>query len=118
MANEVSIPDPLPTSPISLTCPVCGAKPNEDCGVGTDGLEERTAALQAREELLKSFVTHVPAAVEMFDRDMRYLQVSERFCADYSVISSEILGVRTTKSSLISPNGGGSCTAVALPERH
>ncbi len=55
-------------------------------------LEEQTAALQAREELLKSFVTHVPAAVEMFDRDMRYLQVSDRFCADYSVISSEILG--------------------------
>ena len=55
-------------------------------------LEERTAALQTREELLKSFVTHVPAAVEMFDRDMRYLQVSDRFCADYSVISSEILG--------------------------
>ena len=55
-------------------------------------LEERTTALQTREELLKSFVTHVPAAVEMFDRDMRYLQVSDRFCADYSVISSEILG--------------------------
>jgi len=55
-------------------------------------LEEQTAALQTREELLKSFVTHVPAAVEMFDRDMRYLQVSNRFCTDYSVISSEILG--------------------------
>ena len=55
-------------------------------------LEERTTALQTREQLLKSFVTHVPAAVEMFDRDMRYLQVSDRFCADYSVISSEILG--------------------------
>ena len=55
-------------------------------------LEEQTAALQTREELLKSFVTHVPAAVEMFDRDMRYLQVSNRFCTEYSVMSSEILG--------------------------
>ena len=55
-------------------------------------LEVRTAALLAREELLKTFVTHVPAAVAMLDRDMRYLQVSDRFCADYSLDSSEILG--------------------------
>ena len=55
-------------------------------------LEVRTAALLAREELLKTFVTHVPAAVAMLDRDMRYLQVSDRFCADYSLDSSEIFG--------------------------
>ena len=55
-------------------------------------LEERTAALQTREELLKSFVTHVPAAVAMLDRDMRYLQVSDRWCADFSLDSSQILG--------------------------
>ena len=28
----------------------------------------------------------------MLDRDMRYVQVSDRFCADYSVTSSQILG--------------------------
>jgi PAS domain S-box-containing protein len=55
-------------------------------------LEERTAALQTREELLKTFVTHVPAAVAMFDNDMRFLQVSDRFCVDYSLDSSEIVG--------------------------
>jgi PAS domain S-box-containing protein len=55
-------------------------------------LEEQTAALQTREELLKTFVTHVPAAVAMLDRDMRYLQVSDRFCADNSLDSSKILG--------------------------
>jgi hypothetical protein len=28
---KVSIPDVLPTSPISLVCPLCGAKPDRDC---------------------------------------------------------------------------------------
>jgi len=55
-------------------------------------LEVQAALLQSREELLKIFVNHVPAAVAMLDRDMRYLQVSERWCADYSLDSSKILG--------------------------
>ena len=53
---------------------------------------ERTALLQSQEGLLKFFVKHVPAAVAMLDRDMRYLQVSDRFCTDFSVDSSQILG--------------------------
>ena len=55
-------------------------------------LEGHTALLQTREELLKIFVKNVPAGVAMFDRDMRYLQVSDRFCADYSIDSSQVLG--------------------------
>jgi PAS domain S-box-containing protein len=55
-------------------------------------LEAQTALLQSREELLKIFVKNVPAGVAMLDRDMRYLQVSDRWCADYSVDSSQILG--------------------------
>jgi PAS domain S-box-containing protein len=58
----------------------------------THALEDRTVLLQSREELLKTFVKNVPAGVAMFDRDMRYLQVSDRWCADYSVESSQILG--------------------------
>jgi PAS domain S-box-containing protein len=55
-------------------------------------LKEQTALLQSREELLRIFVKYTPAGVAMFDRDMRYLQVSDRWCADYSIDSSEVLG--------------------------
>jgi PAS domain S-box-containing protein len=55
-------------------------------------LEEKTALLQSREELLKVFVKSVPAAVAMLDRYMRYLQVSDRWCSDNGVEASELLG--------------------------
>ena len=47
---------------------------------------------RSREELLKVFVKHVPAAVAMLDRDMRYMQASERWCADYSLDGAQVLG--------------------------
>src|SRR5215469_18314819 len=53
---------------------------------------EAQAALLSREELLKTVLKNVPAGVAMFDRDMHYLQVSDRFCADYGVDSSQVLG--------------------------
>ena len=54
--------------------------------------EARAALLQSREELLKIFVKHVPAAVAMLDRDMRYLQMSERWCADFLLDGAKTLG--------------------------
>lgn len=55
-------------------------------------LQQRTMESQAREALLKIFVKNVPAGVAMLDRDMRYLQVSDRWCADYGVDASQVLG--------------------------
>ena len=55
-------------------------------------LEAQAVLLQSREELLKIFVKSVPAGVAMLDREMRYIQVSDRFCADYSITSSQVLG--------------------------
>ena len=55
-------------------------------------LEGKNALLQAREELLRVFVQNVPAGVAMLDRDMRYLQVSERWCSDNSVKAADLLG--------------------------
>jgi len=55
-------------------------------------LEVQSSLLRSGQELLKIFVKYAPAGVAMFDRDMRYLQVSDRWCADYSVDSSQVLG--------------------------
>ena len=52
----------------------------------------RTAFLQSQEQLLKIFIKHVPAAVAMLDRDMRYLEVSDRWCSDFSLDSSQMIG--------------------------
>ena len=49
-------------------------------------------AIRASEEHLRFFVKNVPAGVAMLDRDMRYLQVSDRFCADYGINCSQVLG--------------------------
>lgn len=57
-------------------------------------VRERTALLKLREELLNTFVEHVPAAVAMLDRDMRYLQVSDRFCVEQGVSRADIVGAK------------------------
>jgi PAS domain S-box-containing protein len=54
--------------------------------------EEIEARFRAREELLKIFLKNVPAGVAMLDREMRYLQVSDRWCADYGLEASAIIG--------------------------
>ncbi len=72
---------------------VTGRKQTEETLLEVNrSLEAQAVLLQSREELLKIFVKSVPAGVAMLDRDMRYLQVSERWCADYSVASSQVLG--------------------------
>jgi PAS domain S-box-containing protein len=55
-------------------------------------LEVQSSLLQSREELLKTFVKNVPAAVAMLDREMRYLQVSDRWCTDYLSGREQIVG--------------------------
>ena len=49
-------------------------------------------ALKANEELLRLFVKHTPAAIAMFDTQMRYLQVSDRFLTDYQLEGQDIIG--------------------------
>jgi PAS domain S-box-containing protein len=49
-------------------------------------------ALRDSEERLRIFVEHAPAAIAMFDRDMRYVAASRRFLSDYRLSLDDIIG--------------------------
>lgn len=49
-------------------------------------------AVKTNEALLRLFIKHTPAAIAMFDTDMRYLQVSDRFLTDYDLEGQDIIG--------------------------
>jgi diguanylate cyclase (GGDEF)-like protein/PAS domain S-box-containing protein len=49
-------------------------------------------ALRESKELLQLFIEHAPAALAMFDREMRYIAVSHRWLEEYSPQNSDIVG--------------------------
>lgn len=49
-------------------------------------------ALLASEERLRLFIKHTPAPVVMFDRDMRYLVVSDRWAKDFRLQVGDLTG--------------------------
>src|SRR5215467_4417948 len=49
-------------------------------------------AVKTNEALLRLFIKHTPAAIAMFDTDMRYLQVSDRFLTDYDLEGEDLIG--------------------------
>ena len=63
-------------------------------GICTDVTElfRTKQALTASETLLQQFIKYTPAAVAMFDTDMRYLQASDRWFMDYRLTEQDILG--------------------------
>jgi PAS domain S-box-containing protein len=56
---------------------------------GRKNVEEE---LRASEERLRVFIQHAPAALAMFDTEMRYLAASRRWIADYHLDARDIIG--------------------------
>jgi PAS domain S-box-containing protein len=53
---------------------------------------EKTREIAASEEQMKLLIRHTPAAVAMFDRNMRYIMTSERWLQDYKLGGRDIIG--------------------------
>lgn len=58
-----------------------------------DDLQKARSRLKAREAVLWQFVRNTPAAVAMFDREMRYLAASDRWRELYSLGDRRVIGV-------------------------
>ncbi|HWP07059.1 MAG TPA: ATP-binding protein [Polyangiaceae bacterium] len=54
--------------------------------------KQAEADLSASEQRLRHFIRHTPAAIAMFDTEMRYLHVADRWLADYGLQGESILG--------------------------
>lgn len=65
----------------------------QDANVARLRAEAALAALRESESRFKLFIDYAPAALAMFDRDMRYLAFSRRWLDDYQLGERELFGL-------------------------
>lgn len=67
---------------------------NEILGITHDFTEkiQSQRKLEEKEHQLALFIKHSPAAIAMFDRDMRYLSYSNRWLSDYKLDDQDLIG--------------------------
>jgi PAS domain S-box-containing protein len=77
----------------SLVCDECG-NPLYAIGMIADISDRKhyEQELQRRETQWQLFVEHSPAAIAMFDREMRYVAVSDRWLTDYGLVGQNLIG--------------------------
>ena len=70
------------------------AEPRRILGSNFDitGRKEAEAAIRNSDELLELFIEHAPAALAMFDREMRYIRVSRRWRTNYGPENRSLIG--------------------------
>ena len=64
----------------------------QDANAARASTEEALASLRESEERLSLFIEHAPAALAMFDRELRYLAASRRWRDDFFLGEQDILG--------------------------
>jgi len=60
--------------------------------INSEYSSDAMSRLRASEEILRLFVEYAPAAIAMFDREMRYLAASRRYYTDYAISEPDIIG--------------------------
>ncbi len=54
--------------------------------------KQAEGSLQKSEEILRLFIENAPASIAMFDREMKYIAVSDRYISDYKLDDKNIIG--------------------------